>query len=49
MTGVPGVLPAVFFWELSGNKDEGQMERDVCGGLICGPADSRGVVFPAGI
>ncbi len=25
------------------------MERVVCGGLVCGPADSRGLVFPAGI
>jgi hypothetical protein len=35
--------------ELSGNKDEKQMERSVCSGLICGSADSRGVVFPEGI
>ena len=49
LTVFQGYCLQYFLGQLSGNKDEGQMERSVCGGLICGPADSRGMVFPAGI
>ena len=49
LTVFQGYCLQYFLGSFLETRMRGQMERAVCGGFICGSADSRGVVFPAGI